>query len=74
MVSQHLTAVDASPYWLNQLMTEREANPGRREPLSDIRDRAKDLIRDIVEAIDSLINPAPAPVPIPVRAGGRRRR
>jgi len=68
-----LTAIDAGSYWLNQLMTERQSNPGQREPLQEIRDRAKDLIRDIVEAIDSLINPAPAPVPIPVRAGQRRR-
>jgi len=56
-------------------MTERESNPGQREPVSErLRDRAKELIRDIVEAIDSLVNPAPAPVPIPVRSGGRRRR
>jgi hypothetical protein len=69
-----LTAIEAGPYWLNQLMTDRQSNPGRRDPVQDIRDRAKDLIRDIVEAIDNLINPAPAPVPIPVRSGPRLRR
>jgi hypothetical protein len=75
LISRHLTAIDARPYWLNELMTERQSNPGQREPLSErIRDRAKDLIRDIVEALDGLINPAPAPVPIPVRVGPRRRR
>jgi hypothetical protein len=57
-------------------MTDRESKPGRREPdvAERIRDGAKDLIRDIVEALDGLINPAPAPVPIPVRVGPRRRR
>jgi hypothetical protein len=57
-------------------MTDRESKPGQRESdvAERIRDRAKELIRDIVEAIDSLVNPAPAPVPIPVRVGPRRRR
>lgn len=54
-------------------MAERESDQGQQEPVVDkIRERAKDLIRDILEALDGLVNPAPAPVPIPVRGRPRR--
>ena len=50
------------------LMAERKSDPGQQQPVIDrIRERAKDLIRDIVEALDGLITPAPMPVPVRVR-------
>jgi hypothetical protein len=61
------------PILAERWMTERKSDQGQQEPVVDrIRERAKDLIRDIVETLDGFVNPQPAPVPIPIR-GGRRR-
>ncbi len=55
-------------------MTDRKSKPRPQKPVIDrIRERAKDLIRDIVEGLDALISPAPVPVPVPVRVRPRRR-
>jgi hypothetical protein len=58
-------------------MAHSKQGPKDAKPLEQkLRDRAKDLIRDILEALDGMFAPVPQPVPIPVRgrARGRGRR
>ena len=48
--------------------------PNPEEPRKpSLKDRVRDLVNDILEALDALF-PAPPPAMVPVPARGRRRR
>lgn len=55
-------------------MAQDDQGQPNKAPIDErIRDRAKDLIRDILEALDGLLAPpAVQPVPVRVRRPGRR--
>lgn len=45
----------------------------RKKPLTDrIKERLRDLVDDVVGAIEGLVVPQPEPVPVPVRTRTRR--
>jgi len=41
----------------------------RSKPLGDV---VKDLWQDVIDALDSFVNPQPVPIPVPIRNPRRR--
>lgn len=62
-----------APILKNKALGMGEDERRKEKPLRDrIKERLRDLVDDVVGALEGLVVPQPEPVPVPVRQRNRR--